>query len=162
MLITQSLRGEHGAINALLDFIELRATDAASEQLGLLADALSAVLLSHAAIEDDFLRPAILPFLPPPPSGPDAPTDHQVIAELLRRVGEADDAGSRRQLLSETLEQTRKHFAKEETKVFPLAEREVSIDGQRSLAVAWAARRQVTLAQQFSPEQDSPERRVVD
>jgi len=145
MLITQSLRGEHGAINALLDFIELRAADATSEQLGLLKDALKAVLLSHAAIEDDFLRPAILPFLPPPPGGPDAPTDHQVIAELLRRAGEADDAAARRKLLSETLEQTRKHFTKEETKVFPLAEQKVSIDGQRSLAIAWAARRRVAL-----------------
>lgn len=145
MRITQSLRGEHGAINALLDFIELRATDATSEQLGLLADALSAVLLSHAAIEDGFLRPAILPFLPPPPGEPDAPTDHQVIAELLRKARQAADADTRRRLLSKTLEQTRKHFTKEETIVFPLAEREVSVEEQRSLATAWAARRQVAL-----------------
>jgi hemerythrin len=145
MLITQSLRGEHGAINALLNFIELRATDASSEQLGLLADALSAVLLSHAAIEDDFLRPAILPFLPPPPGGPDAPTDHQILANLLRKAGKADDADARRDLLCETLEQTRKHFTKEETEVFPLTEREVSIEEQRSLGTAWAARRQVAL-----------------
>jgi hypothetical protein len=85
MTITQSLQGEHGAINALLNFIEHRAPDASTEQLGLLAGVLSAILLSHADIEDELLVPKIRPFLPPPPGGPGAPTDHQVIAGLLPR-----------------------------------------------------------------------------
>jgi len=145
MLITHSLRGEHGAINALLDFIELRAPDATSEQLGLLGDALSAVLLSHAAIEDDLLVPEIRPFLPPSPGGPDAPTDHQVIAGLLRKTEEIEDEATRGKLLLETVEETRRHFAKEETKIFPIAERELPAETQRALADGWAARRAVSI-----------------
>ncbi len=81
MRITPSLCGEHGAVNALLNFREDRASGASAQKFGLLADARGAVLLSHAAIEDDLLVPATRPFLPPPPGGPAAPIDHEAIAE---------------------------------------------------------------------------------
>lgn len=145
MRITQSLYGEHGAINALLDFIEERVPGASAQQLGLLADALGAVLLSHAAIEDDLLVPEIRSFLPTPPGGPDAPTDHQVIAGLLRKTEESEDEATRGKLLLETVEETRRHFAKEETKIFPIAERELPAETQRALADGWAARRAVSI-----------------
>lgn len=146
MTITQSLQGEHGAINALLHFIENRAPEASAEQLGLLAEVLGAVLLSHAAIEDELLVPQIRPFLPPAPGGPGAPTDHQVIASLLHRTEEAGDGAARRRLLLETVAETRKHFTKEETKIFPIAERELPAETQRALASEWADRRAVCIA----------------
>ena len=145
MRITQSLYGEHGAINALLTFLEDRAPEASAQQLGLLADALGAVLLSHANIEDDLLVPRIRPFLPPPPGGPDAATDHEVIAGLLRKIEEAGDSATRRRLLFQTVEETRRHFAKEETKIFPIAERELPAETQRDLAGEWAVRRAVSV-----------------
>ena len=145
MTITQSLQGEHGAINALLNFIEHRAPDASTEQLGLLAGVLSAILLSHATIEDELLVPEIRPFLPPAPGGPSAPTDHQIIARLLRKIVETSDGAARRRLLLETVAETRKHFTKEETKIFPLTEREIPLETQRALAKQWAFRRAVCL-----------------
>lgn len=145
MIITQSLQGEHGAINALLNFLEQRAPDASAEQLGLLADVLGAVLLSHAKIEDELLVPEIRPFLPPAPGGPGAPTDHQIIAGLLRKTVETSDGAARRRLLLETVAETRKHFTKEETKIFPLTEREIALETQRALAKEWALRRAVRL-----------------
>lgn len=145
MTITQSLQGEHGAINALLNFIEHRAPDASTEQLGLLAGVLSAILLSHADIEDELLVPKIRPFLPPPPGGPGAPTDHQVIAGLLHKTEETSDGATRRRLLLETVAETRKHFTKEETKIFPITERELSVETQRALANEWAQRRGVCI-----------------
>ena len=89
MRITHALLGEHGAMHPLLDVIERRASTADLAGLKTQARFLGATLSSHADIEDELLRPAILSYLPKPAPGPDGaipPTDHQLINAGLASV----------------------------------------------------------------------------
>ena len=68
-----------------------------------------------------------------------------MIRGLLQAVAEATDVVEARRLLQETVTDTYKHFEKEETKIFAIAEREMSEDLQFELGSQWAARRGVRL-----------------
>ncbi len=143
MTITQVLRGEHGAIKPLLDFIEGRLEGATAAELAIQAEMLSATLLTHASIEDQLLRPEIVDNLPAPDPGGDTRTDHEVIADLLVEVSETPERMARRRLLRDAVAATRKHLRKEEAQIFPLSERVLSLDKQQALGSAWACRRNV-------------------
>lgn len=148
MKLTDALRGEHGAMYPLLAFIRARVESAKLEDVRLFAGCLESVLISHADIEDAILRPPIEEHLPVPPSNPDGtpgPTDHQVIRGLLTGVMAATEVSEARRLLQETIADTYKHFEKEETKIFAIAEREIPLEVQAELGVGWAARRGVRL-----------------
>jgi hemerythrin-like domain-containing protein len=146
MRITQALLGEHGAMYPLLDFIEQTVPSATLDAIRVQAQFLRSTLVSHAAIEDTVLRPAIERHLPKPALNPDGsagPTDHEVIEVGLRAVIEAPDTERARLLLLDTVAKTRKHFAKEEKLIFGIAERELSDEAQNRLGAEWAARRAV-------------------
>jgi hemerythrin-like domain-containing protein len=142
MRITDALLGEHGAIYPLLDLLEKTLPDGDLAGAVTRAACLHSALITHAAIEDAVLRPAIQKFLPPPPSQ----TDHEVIEQALLRVMSATDRDEAMRLLRDALARTRKHFHKEETVIFPLAERELSADELDRLGDEWAARRRVNLS----------------
>jgi hemerythrin-like domain-containing protein len=150
MTITQALRGEHGAINPLLERIEIEAASASLETLQAFERMLSASLLTHAGIEDDVLRPSIIDYLPTPPGGPAALTDHERIARLLSRAETAATASEARDALRAAVAETRLHFKKEEEKIFPIAERRLSKYTQRRLAEQWAQIRRVDLRETAS------------
>ncbi len=144
MKITQVLLGEHGAMYPLLDRIEADAPSAGLPAIRAQAVMLDSVLISHANLEDALLRPAILPHLPAPAMNPDgspAPTDHEVIEAELRAVLAAETPVEARRLLLDTVAKTRKHFRKEETLIFPIADRELSGEAQSRLGAEWAVRR---------------------
>jgi hypothetical protein len=143
MRITQALRGEHGAITPLLDFAEKSLSSESMEGLKLEAQMLTATLMTHAGIEDDVLVPSIREYLPPP----DVPTDHERLAALLKQVADATDMREARRLLGEAIAETRKHFAKEEERIFLIAERELPVAAQHALGDEWAARRGVVIGQ---------------
>jgi hypothetical protein len=146
MKITHALLGEHGAIYPLLDLIGQAAPTAGLEEIRSHARALQAALVSHADIEDAVLRPAIQRYLPQPAPGADGccpPSDHQVIGIGLRRVIEASGAEQARRLLVETVDAARRHFTKEETVIFGIAERELSEELQQKLGARWAAMRKI-------------------
>lgn len=150
MRITQALLGEHGAMYPLLEMIEGTAPSASLDEIRLQAQFLHSTLISHAGIEDAVLRPAIEQYLPPRASRPDGslePTDHEIIAAGLGAVLDAADAEAARTLLLDTVAKTRNHFAKEETLIFGIAERELTQDAQERLGAEWAARRTVKLQQ---------------
>jgi hypothetical protein len=149
MKITQVLLGEHGAMYPLLDRIEAEAPSSGLAAIRLQAGFLQSVLISHAHLEDELLRPAILRHLPAPATNPDgspAPTDHQVIEAALLSVLAAETPGDARRLLLDTVAKTRKHFRKEETLIFPIADRELSREAQSRLGVEWAVRRNIAAA----------------
>jgi len=82
MKITQALLGEHGAIYPLFDLIDKTTASAGLAEIKARASSLESALDSHAAIEDELLRPAIQAYLPAPPAAPDGaapPTDHEII-----------------------------------------------------------------------------------
>ena len=148
MRIVQAVLAEHGAMYPLLDLIESTAPAAELEALKTQANCLRATLCSHADLEEALLQPAILQHLPRPTVGPDgkvAPTDHDVIKEGLLHVLKVASAEEARQMLLDTLSKTRKHFRKEETFIFPLAERELSDHLQEELGAEWARRRGVVV-----------------
>lgn len=148
MKLTDALRGEHGAMYPLLAFIQERVQRSTIEEINAMAGCLGSVLISHADLEDAILRPPIEEHLPVPPPNPDGtpgPTDHQVIRGLLAGVMAATEVSEARRLLQETIADTYKHFEKEETKIFAIAEREIPLEGQAELGVRWAARRGVRL-----------------
>jgi len=134
MKITDALLGEHGAIYPLLDFIESGEGDSAVK-----AALLRSALLSHAELEDRLLKPALLPYLPQPTGA--APTDHEAIAAKLQGVLDACIEADARTLLLDAVRDIRKHFRKEESVIFPLAEEELSEAEQRKLATEWSRRR---------------------
>lgn len=146
MKLTDALKGEHGAMNPLLSFIRARVHSASIEEVRVLAACLESVLISHADIEDAILRPPIEEHLPVPPPGPDGspgPTDHQVIRQMLTGALTAASLEEARRLLLQTVDAALKHFAKEETRIFQIAEREMSGGMLVELGAEWAARRGV-------------------
>jgi hypothetical protein len=143
MTIIQGLLGEHGAMYPLLEMIENTAPSAGLEELKVRASCLRSTLTTHAGLEDELLRPVILPYLPKPGSGP---TDHEVIDAGLAEVLMAADAEDARQALLDTVAKTRKHFLKEETMIFGIAERELTEAHREKLGAEWARRRGVSLS----------------
>ncbi len=133
----------------LLARIEGEAPSAGLQAIKVQAAFLESTLISHAQLEDVLLRPAILEYLPAPPRNPDgsaAPTDHEAIHAELCAVLAAETLGDARRLLLDTVAKTRKHFRKEETIIFPIADRELTGEAQERLGAEWAARRSVFLA----------------
>ncbi|MEP6715078.1 MAG: hemerythrin domain-containing protein [Terriglobia bacterium] len=138
--MTQVLLGEHGAMYPLLDLIEARAPWAGLDVTRCLAACLEATLISHACIEEEILTPAVSPHLPPAKPGP---TDHDIIRDLLNSAIAATDPAKARKLLLMTVAETRKHFEKEETAIFPVAARELTRQVQEELGSMWAFKRGV-------------------
>lgn len=133
---------------SLLAHIRSQVEHANVGEVRILAGCLGSVLLSHADIEDDILRPPIEEHLPVPPPNPDGspgPTDHQVIRDLLSGALTAADVSDARGFLLRAIEDTYRHFEKEETKIFAIAEREIREGAQRELGAQWASRRGVRL-----------------
>ena len=146
MTIIQVLLGEHGAMYPLLARIEKTASSADLQELKIEASILHSVLISHADLEDELLRPVILQYLPQPVQAADgstAPTDHEIIGDGLSQVLAADDDRDARRSLLDTVAKTRKHFLKEETIIFVIAGRELCHQRQNELGAEWARRRGV-------------------
>jgi hemerythrin-like domain-containing protein len=132
----------------LIDLLEATADSATLDEIKTKVACLRSMLVTHAGIEDAILRPAIQAYLAPPPppvNGEPAPTDHQAIDLGLEQVLAAHQAAEARRLLRDTLEHTRRHFAKEEHTIFDLAERRLSPALQEELGARWAALRGVFL-----------------
>jgi hypothetical protein len=132
----------------LLAHIQQRTPEASLEEIRTLTACLDSVLISHADIEDQILRPPIEAYLPTPapkPDGSPGPTDHQVIREWLTRAATAADVTTARAFLLQTIQDTLKHFEKEETRIFEIAETHLTPEKQHQLGAEWAHRRGVRL-----------------
>jgi hemerythrin-like domain-containing protein len=147
MKLTHALLGEHGVIYALFDWLEAALPGMSRvDQVRDAASVLGAALLSHAALEDELLFPALESRIGP--AGPLSVMRHEhteidrAISEAARAEVVSDGVGR----LREALEVARAHFAKEEHVLFHLAQQALGDPELLELGEAWAERRKVHVA----------------
>lgn len=143
MDIVDLLVGEHGVLNAQLEYLERDASRAASlPAVQAQVSVLAVGLQSHAQVEDDILFTALEPHL-----GASSPVlvgmrmMHEDIDRTLERLAGAGELTQAREELLGLIGLVRQHFLGEEQAVFPLARQVVDEGTLRRLAVEWAERR---------------------
>jgi hemerythrin-like domain-containing protein len=145
--LTDALLGEHGVFYALFDQIEaVTATATSVVQIQQATVALSAVVLSHAKLEEELLFPALETHLGT--TGPLAVmrTEHDEIEHALRQIGEARNLDDGADSVARALGILRDHFQKEEEVLFSIARQTLDEETQIRLGKAWAEARRVTIA----------------
>ena len=149
MKITDALYGEHGLFHAHLDHLDglLGGDEKPSlEVLQGLARGLEAMVVSHAAIEEDGLFAALDASL-----GGMGPlevmrAEHREIDRLAAAARNAPTAAACAGSLRDLLALLREHFHKEERVLFVLAQRHLDEDALNALGDAWAETRTVAVA----------------
>lgn len=143
MDIVDLLVGEHGVLNAQLEYLERDASRAASlPAVQAQVSVLAVGLQSHAQVEDDILFTALEPHLEA--SSPvlvGMRMMHEDIDRTLERLAGAGELTQAREELLGLVGLVRQHFLGEEQAVFPLARQVVDEGTLRRLAVEWAERR---------------------
>ena len=145
--LTDALLGEHGVFYALFDQIEAvtaAATNVAQIQGAMVA--LSAVIWSHANLEEELLFPALEAHMGT--TGPLAVmrTEHDEIEQALRQIEAAQSLDEGAECVARALSVLRDHFQKEEEVLFSIARQTLDEETQIRLGTAWAAARSVTIA----------------
>ena len=147
MKLTDALLGEHGVLYVLFDRIEAVAASAASvAQIHEAAAVLSAVILSHANLEEELLFPALETHLGT--TGPLAimRAEHDEIEHALGQIEEAQDLDDGTDCVTSALSLVRDHFQKEEEVLFSVARQALDDETLLRLGKAWAVARRVTIA----------------
>ncbi len=145
--LTDALLGEHGVIYALFDQIEaVTATATSVAQIQEAMVVLSAVVLSHANLEEELLFPALETHMGT--TGPLAVmrTEHDEIEHALRQIEEVGDLDDGADCVARALSIVRNHFQKEEEVLFSIARQTLDEETQIRLGKAWAEARRVTIA----------------
>ena len=146
MKLTDALLGEHGAIYALFNHLEEVLPRLESlKEVQLAAAELSAVLVSHARIEEELLFPALEAHIGP--AGPLSVMreEHTEIDQSLDDVAKAKARDEAVRRLEYLIEVARDHFAKEERALFNIARQALSGDELEELGDRWADIRRVAV-----------------
>lgn len=147
MKLTDALLGEHGVFYAFFDRIEATAATATSvAQIREATVALSAVVLSHAKLEEELLFPALETHMGT--TGPLAVmrNEHDEIERAFRRIEAARNLDEGTEGVAHALSILRDHFQKEEAVLFSIARQTLDEEMQIKLGKAWAKARRVTIA----------------
>ncbi len=145
--LTDALLGEHGVIYTLFDQIEaVTATATSVVHIQEATVVLSAVVLSHANLEEELLFPALETHVGT--TGPLAVmrTEHDEIEHALRRIEEAQNLDDGADCVARALSIVRNHFQKEEEVLFSMARQTLDEETQIQLGKAWAEARRVSIA----------------
>jgi hemerythrin-like domain-containing protein len=145
--LTDALLGEHGLSYVLFDQIEAVTTTAASvAQIQAATVVLSAVVLSHANLEEELLYPALEPHIGT--TGPLAVmrAEHDEIKRALQQIEKAQGLDDGTDCVARALSLVREHFQKEEEVLFSVARQTLDDETQIRLGQAWAEARRVTIA----------------
>jgi hemerythrin-like domain-containing protein len=145
--LTDALLGEHGVFYAFFDQIEAVAATATSVlQIREATVVLSAVVLSHANLEEELLFPALETHMGT--TGPLAVmrTEHDEIEHALRQIEAAQDLDDGVDCTARAVGILRDHFQKEEEVLFSIARQTLDEETQIRLGKAWAEARRVTIA----------------
>ncbi|HEX9670722.1 MAG TPA: hemerythrin domain-containing protein [Thermoanaerobaculia bacterium] len=144
MKITDALRGEHGVLLRMLEFVAGEARGASLGDAQAMGRLLRQAIESHAQLEDELLFCALEPSLPAQ-QGPLAVMrmEHAEIEGSLERLARETAAEGAGALLLHLAEVARDHFAKEEQVLFPLAERVLPAERLVEIGTTWAERRAV-------------------
>jgi hemerythrin-like domain-containing protein len=145
--LTDALLGEHGVFYAFFDQIEaVTATATSVVQIREATVALSAVVLSHANLEEELLFPALETHMGT--TGPLAVmrAEHDEIEHALQQIEEAQDLDDGADCVARALSIVRDHFQKEEEVLFSIARQTLDDETQIQLGKAWAEARRVSIA----------------
>lgn len=149
MKITTAFLGEHAVFYAQFTFLEEN-FEALTERALLAAQAalLEAALASHANLEEALLFQELEPLIGS--GGPLAMMrmEHDQIGENLASIPRLETFEQVRQVLFQTIQIARNHFAKEEQILYLLAERSLGEDRLVALGKKWGAERGVDLTSQ--------------
>ncbi len=147
MKLTDALLGEHGVFYALFDRIEAVAAAATSvAQIREATAVLSAVLLSHANLEEELLFSALETHMGSAGPLAEMRAEHDDIEDALRQIEEARDLDDGADCIARALSIVRDHFQKEEEVLFSMARQTLDEETQIRLGKAWAEARRVTIA----------------
>ncbi|MEE9141004.1 MAG: hemerythrin domain-containing protein [Alphaproteobacteria bacterium] len=142
MKLTDLLRGEHAAFNALLDEIEeLNSVSGEVAQIESTVTVLKTELRSHAALEEKLLFPALKPFAKTDELFAEMHADHERIRHELEQIENARDIDEALDAVGKILGVARRHFKSEEEKLYGLADEALDEEALDRLSEAWAAAR---------------------
>ena len=144
LTITQALRAEHVVYHNLFDHIE-RATPQTKSlaEVKALSGLLEAMLHAHALVEDDLLMEPLDSTLSQMGQQENFHEEHEEIERDVLAVGKARTLAQAKWLLQKVVVMSRRHFYKEETIIFPLAEKVLSAKSLTSLGRRWAEQRKL-------------------
>lgn len=144
LTITQALRAEHVVFHNLFDHIE-RATPEARTlaEVRTLARVMESMLLAHAAVEDELLMEPLQPSLSQMGQQENFHEEHEEIDSDLQAVFACRKLTEAKWLLQKVVVMSRRHFYKEETVIFPLAERVLNVKSLAALGRRWAEQRKM-------------------
>jgi hemerythrin-like domain-containing protein len=146
MRITDALRGEHGAINRMLDYCATNASTWEIDAAKVAGGTLESALRSHAKIENELLLDSMELHLPERKGllvvmrG-----EHDEIEGNLELLDRAQDVKEARRILVRLAAAARGHFSKEEEILFPLAEQHLGQEKLVELGRRWSEERKVEL-----------------
>ena len=146
MNITDALLGEHAVFYAQFDHLEQSIPAADSlVQVKSQGAMLAAALAGHAQLEENLLFRILEPHI-----GSMGPLtvmrmEHDQIEEGLERLPAARELEQARQLLLQIVEVARRHFAKEERVLYPMASQALSVETLIDLGAQWASYRAIFL-----------------
>ncbi len=139
MKLTDVLLGEHAAFGALFDEIEAMASFAGEvAQIESAMTVLTTEVKSHAALEEKLLFPALEPHVETDELFAEMRADHEQIQFGLKRIEDARDLNEALEAVRQTLDTARRHFKKEEEKLYALAEEVLDDETLIQLGEAWA------------------------
>ncbi len=147
MKITDALYGEHGMFYPVFDYVEsvMRASPELND-LKSMVKIFKQMIVSHAALEEEILFPALEAQL-----GQAGPltvmrAEHNQIDDFLDAILEAENVDVLSGNLSDLIALLRAHFAKEEQVLFVIAQKVLDEQTQMELADRWSEHRGVTVS----------------
>lgn len=140
MRLTDGLNAEHAVLRRLFAHANQHLEPWTLPELRAGGATIAAALLSHAALEDEFLFTALAPLVGD--FGPVAVMrdEHEQIDAAFARLDAATEVGEARQALRLALRLSRDHFATEEAALFPIAGSLLPAVELERLGDAWALR----------------------
>jgi hemerythrin-like domain-containing protein len=123
MTITELLRSEHAAFNAILKEIEAVLPNAATlGELRMLVCIMAGFLQRHGHKEEELLYPALDHMQAQRGHMKEMTQEHGELDQQIRQVAKNRDLSTARQQFSQLIQAVRQHFEHEEHHLFPLAE----------------------------------------
>jgi hemerythrin-like domain-containing protein len=137
MTITEHLRTEHTAFNAILNEIEAVLPSATTlGELRILVRVMARFLEQHGRKEEELLYPALDQMQAQRGQLDEMTQEHGELDQQIQQVAKNKDLGKARQQLGQLIQAVRQHFQHEERHLFPLAEELIHPDSLIALGSA--------------------------
>lgn len=143
MKITEALLAEHQVFHTVFDHVERQLVRLKTlAEIKALAALLESTLKEHSATEDDLLFAPLDHCLEQMGQADSFHAEHEEIDRSLEEIQKARTVAEARRLLQRAVQASRHHFSREESIVFPLAEKTLKTKTLQQLGANWASRRQ--------------------